>query len=332
MKLSGSILAVNGNYMEYAKQLRYVNVDCLHIDVFSGTSDFTLNDLLKFDDSFLPLDVHLIFESITDEDIDILNQANISYLNVQYENLLDKNDINRLYKRLRSNFGIAYTSRTPLNIIEENVKVCSQILFMCSEPGVSGAQFDESNYERIRKFHMKYPQLEIVADGGIDRIKAKKLDSIGVSTIVSGSFLCGDLDAIDLKAFELKYYDSVDVTVDNKMIPVALLPIVSVGTIFKDIMNKMNRYRLGMVFVVDSEELVGIVSDGDIRRGFIKYDRDIFDKTAGELLNSKPYKAEKGTRIREIYNDLANMHKGIEVIPITDGNKFIGALDLKLGK
>ena len=99
MKVSGSILAVRSDYFEYAKMLKYAKVDCLHVDIFQDEKDFAVDDVLEFDSTYPPLDVHLIFETISYEHIDILNRANVRYLCVQYEKLNDK----RLKKVLLKN-------------------------------------------------------------------------------------------------------------------------------------------------------------------------------------------------------------------------------------
>lgn len=332
MKISGSILAVCDNYMEYAKQLKYANIDCLHIDIFEDGRNFSIDKLLDFRDSELPLDVHLIFENIDDDIMQILNSANISYLNIQYESLKNKSQLNIIKNTVRANFGIAYTMETPDEIIESNLPLCSQVLFMCSEPGISGAKFNEGNYQRIEAFRQKYPQMEVFVDGGIDDIRARQMSKLGVSLAVSGSFLSRNPETIYKSVYELKYYNEADVSVEKRMIPVASLPIVLESEMFPNLIDIMNKYRMGLVFVVNENKLSGIIADGDIRRGFLKYGKNVFEKKAIDLMNSKPYTAKCGKKIQNIYKDIFMLHKGIEVIPILNDGELIGALDLKIGK
>ncbi len=332
MRISGSISAVHGDYMEYARQLKYVNVDCIHIDIFENSGGLTINSLLDFDDTYLPLDVHLIYENVSDDTVRIVNEAGVSYLNVQFEKLADKGSIPHLAASVHANFGLAYTADTPMEVIENNLQYCSQVLFMCTEPGVSGAEFNDANYERIGKFHKEHPQFVIFADGGIDGSRAKKMAGLGVAVAVSGSFLCQDQSRMDMSAFALKYFDEQDVLADYKMVPAASLPVVSEDDAFSTLINIMNRYRYGVVFVVTDGKLKGMIADGDVRRGFIKYGKEIFDKNASDLMNPKPYSVPSKTAVRDIYHDISVMHKGIEVIPVMEDGRMIGALDLKLGK
>lgn len=330
MKISGSILAVNDNYYEYAKQLKYAHIDCIHVDIFQN-GKYKIKDLLEFDETFPPLDVHLIYETINDTDIEALNKAKVSYVNIQYENLKDKSTIVKMDEDLLCSFGLAFTVNTPLAVIDEYLKYSKQILFMCSEPGISGAGFDERNYERIEEFHRKHPEISICVDGGIDAQKAEFMAALGVSMIVSGSYLCKGYEQLGVNAYSLKHKESVDIKARNKMIPIASLPIVSISDSFERTINVMNRYHLGLDFVVNEDGFCGVIADGDIRRGFIKYGKDIFDKTAGELMNSNPYTIGGDKTIREVYEDISKLHMGIDVIPVINDGRLIGGINLRMG-
>jgi arabinose-5-phosphate isomerase len=50
----------------------------------------------------------------------------------------------------------------------------------------------------------------------------------------------------------------------------------------------MSRKKLGVTAVVDSGKLVGIVSDGDLRRLLEKRGKDVMDMTAGEAMTRDP--------------------------------------------
>ncbi len=331
MKVSGSILAVKSDYFEYAKILKFAKIDCLHIDIFQDEKEFSVADTLRFDNSYPPLDVHLIFEYIPDEYIDILNKANVRYLNVQYENLLNKDDILRISDRFSGNFGISVTSGTDLNVIDKYIDNISQVLFMCSEPGISGAEFDNSNFERIESVHDKYPSLSLFADGGINNIISKRMEKLGIDMVVSGSYLCKDMGQLGMNAYSLKYMDEQGVNVTRIMIKVNFLPILTKQASFMEVINTMNHYRMGIVMVADKENLQGIISDGDIRRGFIQFGQTIFEKNAEEIMNSRPYTIDSSKNIEDIYSALLIMRKGIDVVPVVENGKLLGAVDLRIG-
>lgn len=331
MEVSGSIFAVKSNYFEYAKMLKYAKVDYLHVDIIQNNKEFGIEKLLEFNDSYLPLDVHLIFKKISEKDMNILNRANVKYLNVQYENLKEKKDIVEISNKFKGNFGIAITCETPLEVIDNNINFISQVLFMCSEPGVTGAEFDSSNFQRIKNIHDRYPSLKLCVDGGINNIISEKMGKMGVSLVVSGSYLCKDFGQLNVNSYNLKYLNEKNINVKRKMMKLNSLPLVRSDTTFYEVINVMNHYRLGLVFIVDAEELKGIVADGDVRRGFIKYKENIFTKKAKDLMNQNPFVIGSDKNIEDVFRLLAFMHKGIDVIPVVENGKLIGALDLHMG-
>jgi arabinose-5-phosphate isomerase len=66
------------------------------------------------------------------------------------------------------------------------------------------------------------------------------------------------------------------------------LPRVSPQTKMPDVIYEMSRKKLGVTAVVEGERLVGIISDGDLRRLLEKRGKDVMDLTAGEAMTSSP--------------------------------------------
>jgi arabinose-5-phosphate isomerase len=66
------------------------------------------------------------------------------------------------------------------------------------------------------------------------------------------------------------------------------LPRVSPQTKMLDVIYEMSRKKLGVTAVVEGERLVGIISDGDLRRLLEKRGKDVMDLTAGEAMTWDP--------------------------------------------
>jgi len=66
------------------------------------------------------------------------------------------------------------------------------------------------------------------------------------------------------------------------------LPRVSPQTKMPDVIYEMSRKKLGVTAVVDGEKLVGIISDGDLRRLLEKRGKDALDLTAAESMTRTP--------------------------------------------
>ncbi len=66
------------------------------------------------------------------------------------------------------------------------------------------------------------------------------------------------------------------------------LPRVSPTTKMPDVIYEMSRKKLGVTAVVEGEKLVGIISDGDLRRLLEKRGKDVMDLTAREAMTANP--------------------------------------------
>jgi arabinose-5-phosphate isomerase len=66
------------------------------------------------------------------------------------------------------------------------------------------------------------------------------------------------------------------------------LPRVTPQTKMPDVIYEMSRKKLGVTAVLEDEKLVGIISDGDLRRLLEKRGKDVLDLTAGEAMTRSP--------------------------------------------
>jgi len=67
------------------------------------------------------------------------------------------------------------------------------------------------------------------------------------------------------------------------------VPRVTAGTPMKDVLFEMTRKRLGLTTVVDADgRLLGMISDGDLRRQMERHGYTLLDKSAGECMTKEP--------------------------------------------
>jgi arabinose-5-phosphate isomerase len=66
------------------------------------------------------------------------------------------------------------------------------------------------------------------------------------------------------------------------------VPRVTRQTAMKDVIYEMSSKQLGITTVVDGDRLLGIISDGDLRRLLERRGKDILDLTAGECMTASP--------------------------------------------
>ena len=65
------------------------------------------------------------------------------------------------------------------------------------------------------------------------------------------------------------------------------LPFIGTDTSFTQLVLKMSEGKLGMVIVGTPEKVVGVITDGDLRRGLIKYG-DLHNLPVTDLMNKSP--------------------------------------------
>ena len=94
------------------------------------------------------------------------------------------------------------------------------------------------------------------------------------------------------------------------------IPVVSPDTTFKEVIYEISSKKLGATLVVEDKKLVGIITDGDLRRAFEKGVN--FDTRAREIMTENPKTiredifAEKAVEIMEKYK--------ITVLPVINEN------------
>ena len=71
------------------------------------------------------------------------------------------------------------------------------------------------------------------------------------------------------------------------------LPCVGPQTKMPDVIYEMSRKKLGVTAVVEAEILMGIISDGDLRRLLEKRGKDALDLTAGSCMTKNPQTIER---------------------------------------
>lgn len=113
------------------------------------------------------------------------------------------------------------------------------------------------------------------------------------------------------------------------------VPWVNSGAQMSSAIKKMDEFRLGAVFVLDSgKKLLGIITDGDIRHYIAKDQDNIAAKTVDELMTSDPHNLTAEAFLYEALNLMERYQ--ITVLPIIDNKskKLEGLLHLHdiLGK
>ncbi len=105
------------------------------------------------------------------------------------------------------------------------------------------------------------------------------------------------------------------------------LPTIGSGATIADAIVQMTRSRLGMCAVVDGEELVGIVTDGDLRRHLDDMG-DIRSSTVASIMSSNP-RTIPADELAAAAVELMQSHR-IQGVLVTDRDgQLVGALNFQ---
>lgn len=104
------------------------------------------------------------------------------------------------------------------------------------------------------------------------------------------------------------------------------LPIVNLNTNFSDLIDVMTSGKLGLCIVLENEKLVGIITDGDLRRALKSNDKPRFDFKASEIMSANPKVIDAKAMASEA-EELMLKHK-IKEIVVSENDKIVGIIQL----
>jgi arabinose-5-phosphate isomerase len=104
------------------------------------------------------------------------------------------------------------------------------------------------------------------------------------------------------------------------------LPLLSADMQLGDAIILVSKGKLGLGVAINSGEIEGIITDGDIRRAMEKWQKEFFSHTVGDIMTRQPKRVGPETKISEIQK-LMNEHK-IHSVLVADGdNHLLGIVD-----
>src|SRR5271157_1639562 len=144
--------------------------------------------------------------------------------------------------------------------------------------------------------------LASAADVALDCSIAQEACSLGLAPTASTTTMLALGDALAVTLSERRGFKEEDFAnlhpggklgkrlarVESLMHTGEALPRVTPQTKMPDVIYEMSRKKLGVTAVVEGKRLVGIISDGDLRRLLEKRGKDVLDLTASEAMTRDP--------------------------------------------
>ncbi len=147
-------------------------------------------------------------------------------------------------------------------------------------------------------------------------------------------------DALAVALMELRHFDARDfaafhpggslgrrlLTTARDVMRTEDLPIVPTTMPLSEAVISVSRSRLGLVVAVEDDQVVGIVTDGDVRRAMERLRQDFFNVNVGEVMTRSPRCVNENMKISEIQR-MMHRHK-IHAVLVTDTqHHLIGIVD-----
>jgi arabinose-5-phosphate isomerase len=105
------------------------------------------------------------------------------------------------------------------------------------------------------------------------------------------------------------------------------VPRVSPQTKMPDVIYEMSRKKLGVTAVVEGERLVGIISDGDLRRLLERKGKDVLDMSAEECMTRDP-KTVSGEEFAATALAIMEERKITSLVVVDEGTNLKGIVHL----
>jgi arabinose-5-phosphate isomerase len=148
----------------------------------------------------------------------------------------------------------------------------------------------------------KISTLASAADVALDCSVAQEACSLGLAPTASTTTMLALGDALAVTLSERRGFKEEDFAnlhpggklgkrlarVESLMHSGDALPRVAPETKMPDVIYEMSRKKLGVTAVTEGDRLVGVISDGDLRRLLEKRGKDVMDLTAGDAMTRQP--------------------------------------------
>jgi arabinose-5-phosphate isomerase len=148
----------------------------------------------------------------------------------------------------------------------------------------------------------KLSTLAAAADVALDCSIAKEACSMGLAPTASTTTMLALGDALAMALAEKRGFKEEDFAdlhpggklgkrlakVESLMHSGDAVPRVGAKTKMHDVIYEMSRKKLGITTVVEGEKLLGVISDGDLRRLLQHKGKDVMELTAGQCVTKDP--------------------------------------------
>ncbi len=104
------------------------------------------------------------------------------------------------------------------------------------------------------------------------------------------------------------------------------MPVVPPTMHLGNAIIRVSKCKLGLAVAVVDDKIVGLITDGDIRRAMEKWRAEFFDRTVSDIMTRTPKVVSPLTKISDIQK-IMNEFKIHSVLVVDDDNRLLGVVD-----
>ena len=105
------------------------------------------------------------------------------------------------------------------------------------------------------------------------------------------------------------------------------LPIISSQATIKEVIQTISEGKLGLVVIIDNNKIIGIITDGDIRRTTESREKDFFNLKAEDLMSNHPKLIYETDKLISASN-IMSQHKINSLLVVNESNDLVGVVQV----
>jgi len=104
------------------------------------------------------------------------------------------------------------------------------------------------------------------------------------------------------------------------------MPVIPPEMHLGEAIIQVSKGKLGLGVAIQDGRIVGLITDGDIRRAMEKWQAEFFDRTVSDIMTRTPKTVSPQTKISEIQR-IMNKYKIHNVLVVDNDNRLLGVVD-----
>jgi len=104
------------------------------------------------------------------------------------------------------------------------------------------------------------------------------------------------------------------------------MPVISPDMHLGEAIIQVSKGKLGLGIAEVDDKVVGLITDGDIRRAMEKWQAEFFDRTVADIMTKTPKTVHPQMKISEIQR-IMNKYKIHSVLVVDEGRRLLGVVD-----